>query len=914
MTIRTTEELLDELSLAIMTVQVDDAKGVEEMALTLEDLGDILTADGSASLDEARAALAAYAAADEGARIEPFAAAVAAVQAVIERMNGTAVADDAEAAPAGELPFQLPPWVEEDVFDEFVAQQRVSFEGIDGDLHALSEGSDDALSDLRGRIHTLKGESGLLGLRDVESVCHTLEDAFDVDGFTVDVAYAARDWMAEAIQAYGEREAPAEPVEVILGQLRAFIESGSLPGQDDTEVESASEDAVAAEDEPAVDEPEAEESIEDDEPAEDDEPEGEEVAAEAPPEAPTSIEEHAHTPVDRANLSQAVVWNEDDLEILIEFLTESEDGLTTADEILLSAGNAALDAEQVDHLFRVYHTIKGVAGFLELTAISTLAHTTETLLDHARKGVTVIGGANLDLVFDATEMMRRLVTELRAAITEGRAPADDALLPTLIGRLEAAIAGKEVSAAPLVPTTASAPADDVPAPAPAAPAAAPAPAPVAAPKAAKAAAPVAGPAATPAANETKKRSGNSPKATRIKEIVKIDLERVDNLVSLIGELVIVEAMLVNAPELKAQASPWLRDQLSQMSKITRDLQDIGTRMRMVPVRGVFQKMSRIIRDLSRKGGKPTKVVLSGEGTEMDRSMVEQLGDPLIHMVRNAVDHGLETVEDRLAAGKPREGTISLSAYHQGGSVIIEVSDDGKGLDREAIVAKAISQGLIKDAEKMSDAEVYDLIFAPGFSTAKKITEISGRGVGMDVVRRNIESVRGRITIDSAPGRGSTFTMVLPLTLAIIDGLLITCGPERYIIPTLSVVESLKPERSMIFTVAGRGELVSVRGQTYPLFRLDKLLHVPEAVQDPVDALVVIVEARGRRLGLLVDDVLYQQQVVIKSLGNQSLGTEFLSGAAILSDGLVGLILNTDELADLADRRPPRLQRDGQSAA
>jgi two-component system chemotaxis sensor kinase CheA len=364
---------------------------------------------------------------------------------------------------------------------------------------------------------------------------------------------------------------------------------------------------------------------------------------------------------------------------------------------------------------------------------------------------------------------------------------------------------------------------------------------------------------------------------------------------MIGELVIVESMIAHAPEVQAIVTPKIRNFLSQFTKISRDLQDVGMSMRMVPVRGVFQKMARMVRDLARKNDKQINLVQSGEGTEMDRSMVERIHDPLVHMIRNSVDHGIETAEERARTGKPAAGTIRLAAYHQGGSIVIEIADDGRGLDRAAILAKAVSKGLVKEGETLSDAAIYDLVFAPGFSTAKVVTELSGRGVGMDVVKRNIEAMRGRIITESKAGRGTVFKLVLPLTLAIIDGMIVRCGEEKYIVPTLSILESIQPKPEMITTIAGRAEVLNVRGQIIPLVRLDRLFGVEGAIQEPTEALVILVESMGATMGLLADEVLVQQQVVIKNLTDGANDSKLVSGAAILSDGRVGLILNVDEI-------------------
>jgi two-component system, chemotaxis family, sensor kinase CheA len=272
------------------------------------------------------------------------------------------------------------------------------------------------------------------------------------------------------------------------------------------------------------------------------------------------------------------------------------------------------------------------------------------------------------------------------------------------------------------------------------------------------------------------------------------------------------------------------------------------------------------------------------------------------MIRNSVDHGIESMEERTAAGKDAQGAIHLRAFHEGSNIIIEIEDDGKGLDREAIWKKAIEQGLVKEGEVISEQEIFNLILQPGFTTAKQVTEISGRGVGMDVVRRNIEAMRGRISISSNPGQGSDFKLALPLTLAIIDGMLVNCGEERYIIPTLSVVESIQPDASMLSSFADRFELINVRGEIFPLLRLDQLFEVAGAKKDPTQCLVVVLETLGRKVGLMMDDVMMRQQVVIKNLEGKLKNSKYLCGAAILSDGRVGLILNVDEIGALADRK------------
>ena len=587
----------------------------------------------------------------------------------------------------------------------------------------------------------------------------------------------------------------------------------------------------------------------------------------------------------------------DTIALIGEFLSESEEGLSRADSVLMGIERDGATPEAINGLFRVFHTIKGVAGFLELFEIQSLAHTTESLLNGCREGTFPLAGTRLDLVFDATAMMRKILTDLRTAVETSREFVTQENIADLVARLKLALdpAMDDGKGKATDRQAASSRPEDVQVPGPEPPGDE---------------NPVVHPASTPTApieagtvSPTASTASQAPSAakpdgadTKIRATIKVDLERVDRLVEMIGELVVVEAMVGGSPEIAHSGSARVRNCLSQLAKVTRDLQDEGMRMRMLPVSSVFQKMARMARDVGRRAGKQVRVVLSGEQTEMDRSMVEQISDPLVHMIRNSVDHGIEPAEARRLAGKSEEGTVRLSACHEGGSVVIEIADDGRGLNREAILKKAVAQGLLKSGDTLSDEEINSLIFAPGFSTAEKVTDISGRGVGMDVVRRNIDAMRGRITITSVPGQGTTFKITLPLTLAIIDGMLVTCGAERYILPTLSVVESMKPEASMLVTQGGTSEMLNMRGMILPLLRLDRLLGTKGGIQDPTQALVVIVEGMGRKVGLLVDEVMAQQQVVIKTMGEGIGQVMFFSGAAVLADGRVGLIVNVEEIA------------------
>ena len=583
-----------------------------------------------------------------------------------------------------------------------------------------------------------------------------------------------------------------------------------------------------------------------------------------PPAAPGGNE-----PSIRLNLNE-------DLELLREFHAESIELLQSIEQGVLVLESTPADAETINSIFRAFHTFKGGAGFLHLDAPRNLAHELETLLDLVRRSELSINAAIIDLILAGADALKQF-TEAIAAQLKGMNAGAPIVVPTseIIRRAKAAARGE----------FAPPPAPVVSQPLPVAPAAE-------LSKPAQAAGepvPKAAPAAKPAA--AREPAGGEPAAG----FVKLDTAKLDSLVDLVGELVVAQSMVVQNPEVRSIESLQFVRQLRQLSRITGDLQRTAMSMRMVPIRGAFQKMTRLVRDLAASQQKQVQLLLEGEETELDRNIVEKLGDPLIHMIRNSVDHGIETPAERAAQGKPAQGTIRLSAAHQRGGIVIRITDDGKGLDPDRIRAKALERGLIRADAELDESGIFSLIFLPGFSTAETVTDLSGRGVGMDVVRRNIESLRGKIEIQSGPGQGTKFTILLPLTLAIIDGMLVGVGEDRYIIPTLSIRESFRPQSGMISTIQGSGEVVSVRGRQTPLLRLGRHLGRPTKTANPEDAIIVVVESGDAARGLLVDELLGKQEVVIKSLGQTFQHQNLLAGSAVLGDGSVGLILDVDTL-------------------
>jgi two-component system, chemotaxis family, sensor kinase CheA len=385
--------------------------------------------------------------------------------------------------------------------------------------------------------------------------------------------------------------------------------------------------------------------------------------------------------------------------------------------------------------------------------------------------------------------------------------------------------------------------------------------------------------------------------------IRVSVEKIDELMNTVGELVITQAMLSQlGTMIEGTTAEKLRAGLAQLERNMRELQETVMRVRMLPITFVFSRFPRMVRDLAQRLGKQIELKLTGEQTELDKTVLEKIGDPLVHLVRNSIDHGIETPEARVAAGKPAAGTVHLDASHRGGNIAVEVSDDGAGLDKERILAKARARNLIGPNDLLTDEQIYDLIFVPGFSTAEKTTDVSGRGVGMDVVRRNVKELGGKIELRTERGKGSRFIITLPLTLAIVDGQSVAVGTETYIVPLISIVESMQLKTSNVSRLSGRGEVFSFRGDYLPIIRLHELYGIEPRARNLQEGLVVVAEGDGRRVGLFVDDLLGQQQVVIKSLEANYGQVEGVSGATILGDGSVALILDVPGIIRAASLR------------
>lgn len=588
---------------------------------------------------------------------------------------------------------------------------------------------------------------------------------------------------------------------------------------------------------------------------------------------------------------------EDNQELLGEFYGEAVDHLQQIEAALLALDQQPNDPEALNSIFRSFHTIKGNAGFLGLVPMHTLAHEVESLLDLARNHKLKLNAAIITEILRSRDALQALTQQVALALEKGRLPTQ--IIP--VGHLIRAV--KKLAADPESAGTSQSPfAGKTPLAAAAtgdvesAPAVAVAPAttnPFSDFKASMENIP-AGPAAAVRAT-----GGAAPKVAA-GATVRVNTEKLDSLMDVVGELVIVQSQLLETARQHGEntGSPLQRN-VAQLSRITKELQHTAMSLRMIPIKQSFQKMERLARDLARDFGKKVAFTTSGEDTELDRTVVEEIGDPLVHMVRNALDHGLETTAQRVAAGKSETGTLLLKAYHQGSNIVIELQDDGAGIDPDKIYRKAVEKGIVLPGAILNRDETLALIFAPGFSTAEKVTAVSGRGVGMDVVKRNIEKLRGKIEITSKVGHGSTFKIKLPLTMAIIDGLVVRVGEDRFILPSTSVQRALKPSRENISTVHGQGEVLDLRGHLVPIHRLHRRFGISHQAENPWDGIVVIVEHGGKVSALLVDEMVSKQEVVIKNLGAFMQSLPGVSGGAILGDGSIALILDPATLLQAA---------------
>lgn len=558
-------------------------------------------------------------------------------------------------------------------------------------------------------------------------------------------------------------------------------------------------------------------------------------------------------------------------EILRRFAEESNELLDEAENTLLALEKTPDDHESAGTAYRAFHSIKGNAGFLGCPELEEISRCGENLLGRIKEQKKGCDPVAISFLLIAIDILR-----------DGVRQVETGSVPELPGKQEVCAYLEKLAAEAAAESPQKEKSEEQGTKEPAAPV--------------KTKVPEK--AAAEAEGETKEKQAGAGS----QQAIRVDLDKLDKLLDLVGELVISEAMVANNPDLKGLQLDRFEKAVLQLDKITRDIQEVAMSMRMIPLSGTFRKMMRLVRDLAHKAEKKVSLEIIGEETEVDKTIIEQISDPLVHLIRNAVDHGLESAEERLAAGKPETGRVTLEAKHSAGEVWIVIEDDGRGLDREKIIKKGIERGLITSEDReMKDEEVWKMIFEPGFSTAEQISSISGRGVGMDVVKRNIEKLRGKVDVRSRPGTGTMFAVRIPLTLAIIEGMVVKVGQNRYTIPINSIKESLQPREGQITRTPDGLEIVSIRGELLPVIRLHDLYQVKTDCLELGEGILIVVENDEKKCCLFVDEVIGQQQIVIKGLSSYLGHVQSISGCAILGDGDISMILDIDDLIMCAEQ-------------
>ncbi len=656
------------------------------------------------------------------------------------------------------------------------------------------------------------------------------------------------------------------------------------------------------------------------------------VGTETAAEPQTAMPEKNVTPVHEEDDIKAMITAEGDM----NFVSEGGEMLLQAEDLLLRLEKTegdGLKKDMVEEAFRLLHNFKGSCGILQLSDLAKLSHAAENILDGMRGGKIEINNQNIEILLQAVDSLSGGVKSLTADENQGVIQSCD-LMVEFLNEISGASPLTNVKDA--IPTDMKAKAKQKSSEIPPAKPSSQVKEEVQAALGnqeqliadimnelsgmtddAKSKIQTGAPVVTPGGSgkspvvasikkltaeerkEAEKEAAEEKKNAPMKEFaqtIRVDLKRLDKLINLVGELVIAESMVFRELSTTLDNDNDLERKIHHLQRVSSELQDVAMSVRMVPLDATFKKMIRLIHDLSRKSGKRVDMRIVGEETEVDKNVIEQINDPIVHIIRNSVDHGIEPAEDRIKVGKPENGLVTLEARHDGGEVWISISDDGRGLNREKIIAKAIEKGLVNgDGSELADEEVFQLVFEPGFSTADKVTDISGRGVGMDVVKKNIEKLNGRIKIKSTTGVGTTISLRIPLTLAIIDGMLVKIGSSLFTIPILSIKESLRCNEEMVTTLPDGSECVTVREEQIPVMRLYKCFNRMTDIIDIDKGVLVIVEADGQKAALLIDEIVGQQEIVIKGLSGY-LGTpKGISGCTVLGNGEVSLIIDTSSL-------------------
>ncbi len=757
----------------------------------------------------------------------------------------------------------------QELLPDYLADARECLETVSQILLARDRGEarDEDIPELFRQMHIIKGGAGLMGFDTVGATAHAAEDVLgavkrgerELDpplaAALLDIHDVLRTLLDELEQDGQTRTDPAEGI----ARVHA-AQAGDVAGDPAGETPSPGAEVPAGEPGPA--------------------------AGEQPGTAEAGSE---------------------DAEVLQEFFIESFELIEELDQDLVTLEETPDDADLLNKIFRAAHTLKGSSSFLGFQEISQVTHRVEDIFNKLRKGEMSPSPEVMDVVLDAVDRVRKL---LEAAQSGTPGPAVDDLLAALAQVLEGGGQRRKlgeilVQDEGVDPTAVERALAEKKPDQPLGEALVERK--VVAPEAVH---------RSLAKQKTPAGPAKKAQAAHVEQTIRVDVGRLDDLMNLVGELVLAKNWLARVRG--EMDERWGGEELveelgetsAQVDLVASDLQMAVMKTRLMPIGKVFRKFPRMVRDLCRSMNKEIRLELQGENTELDKSVVEVIGDPLVHLIRNAADHGVEAPEDRVKAGKPREGRVRLSAWHEGNHIVVSIEDDGAGMDPEVLKAKAVEKGVLSPAEAstMSARDAFNLIFAPGFSTAKKVTNVSGRGVGMDVVRTNIQKLNGLIDIDSSPGEGTTVKVRIPLTLAIIQALLVRSRQEVYAVPLVSVVETVRIQPDEVKSVDGF-PVLRLRNQVIPLIRMDQLFRVPEGPVDTEREYVVILGLAEKRVGLVVDGLVGEEEVVIKSLGRYLTDTPAIAGATIRGDGRVTLIVDVNQVLDLAAK-----DRNGRQAA
>jgi two-component system chemotaxis sensor kinase CheA len=760
-----------------------------------------------------------------------------------------------------------------EIIDSFVAEGHERLDDAEVQLEKIGCTDDaDCLGSVFRLFHSVKGSAGYLGFESIKALTHEAETLLD---FIIKKKV----------------EASPEAIDLILKTIDALRAMIGLVERENGDEEAAKEATAAA---AALRAFIADAG----------------AAVNKPGPAALLSEKSAHisktaTPVpNRIELSELVT-----AEMVERFLAECADLVDEVERKALclaptgkTGAGAAGGLEYVNEIFRAVHTIKGNSGFFGYAYLESACMGFESSLDKARKGESPLNEALVNTVIEKVDYLRSgissvlLVDETGAPVLRAAAspvPAASAPGEASATAMPAAKEGYKPLGEILVDMGAvgedevrraleqqERPIGEI-----------------------LVESGAANPELVAKALEIQAASGQAERVS-MEEIqrkeIRVDTTKLDKLFELVGELITAESMVLNSPDLEGLKLDSFSKSFSGLNKISRDIQETVMMIRMIPLEGLFHKMTRLVRDLSRKFDKPVEFLSTGQDTEMDKNVIEQISDPLVHIIRNAIDHGLESPERRAASGKTATGTIHLDARYEGSEIWISVKDDGAGLDRERILAKAIERGMIKPdgAAGIPDKEVWAFIFEPGFSTADRVTEVSGRGVGMDVVKKNLERIRGKVDIRTAPDEGTEFILKIPLTMAIIEGITVRAGGNFYSIPLGDILEFFKVSPTQL-TVAEKGEMaVALRGSVMPLVKLGEVFNIKNAILDPTQGIIIVVHSGGHNACILIDEVVGNQQIVVKSLSEYLGKVEGISGCSILGDGTVSFIIDTGKLLSL----------------